>query len=38
MPPHVLRNLEGQLMRSLGNLERKDFRRVHILNTPEQIA
>src|SRR5882762_9052806 len=35
--PHVIRQQSQQLRRSLRNLEREGFRRVHVLRTPEEV-
>src|SRR5260370_28719917 len=35
--PHVVRQQSQQLRRSLRNLEREGFRRVHVLRTPEEV-
>jgi len=35
--PHVIRQHSQQLRRSLRNLEREGFRRVHILRSPEEV-
>jgi len=35
--PHVIRQQSQQLRRSLRNLEREGFRRVHLLRTPEEV-
>src|SRR6266513_1877969 len=35
--PHVIRQQSQQLRRSLRNLEREGFRRVHILDSPEEV-
>src|SRR3984893_8983211 len=35
--PHVIRQQSQQLRRSLRNLEREGFRRVHVLHTPEEV-
>ena len=35
--PHVVRQQTQQLRRSLRNLEREGFRRVHVLHTPEEV-
>ena len=35
--PHVVRQQSQQLRRSLRNLEREGFRRVHILHSPEEV-
>lgn len=35
--PHVIRQQASQLHRSLRDLSREGFRRVHVLRTPEQI-
>ncbi|HEY2455780.1 MAG TPA: polynucleotide kinase-phosphatase [Candidatus Acidoferrum sp.] len=35
--PHVIRQQSQQLRKSLRNLEREGFRRVHILRTPEDV-
>jgi protein phosphatase len=35
--PHVIRNQQGQLRRSLRGLEREGFRHVFVLDTPEQV-
>ena len=35
--PHVVRQQSQQLRRSLRNLEREGFRRVHILRSPEEV-
>jgi protein phosphatase len=36
--PHVVRQQSQQLRRSLRNLEREGFRRVHVLHSPEEVA
>ncbi len=35
--PHVIRQQSQQLRRSLRNLQREGFRRVHILHSPEEV-
>jgi protein phosphatase len=35
--PHVVRQQSQQLRRSLRNLEREGFRRVHVLHSPEEV-
>ena len=35
--PHVIRQQSQELRRSLRNLEREGFRRVHILRSPEEV-
>ncbi|HET8921884.1 MAG TPA: polynucleotide kinase-phosphatase, partial [Candidatus Acidoferrum sp.] len=35
--PHVIRQHSQQLRRSLRNLQREGFRRVHILHSPEEV-
>src|SRR5580704_7631496 len=35
--PHVVRQQSQQLRRSLRNLEREGFRRVHVLHSPEDV-
>src|SRR6266576_396879 len=35
--PHVIRQQSQQLRRSLRNLQREGFRRVHILDSPEEV-
>jgi polynucleotide kinase-phosphatase len=35
--PHVIRQQSQQLHRSLRNLEREGFRRVHLLRSPEEV-
>src|SRR5580692_1355736 len=35
--PHVIRQQSQQLRRSLRNLQREGFRRVHILRSPEEV-
>jgi protein phosphatase len=35
--PHVVRQQSQQLRRSLRNLEREGFRRVHVLRSPEEV-
>jgi protein phosphatase len=35
--PHVIRQQSQQLRRSLRNLEREGFRRVHVLRAPEEV-
>ena len=35
--PHVVRQQSQQLRRSLRNLEREGFRRVHVLSSPEEV-
>src|SRR5229473_4989592 len=35
--PHVIRQQSQQLRRSLRNLQREGFRRVHVLRTPEEV-
>jgi protein phosphatase len=35
--PHVIRKQSQQLRRSLRNLQREGFRRVHILHSPEEV-
>src|ERR1700720_334334 len=35
--PHVVRQHSQQLRRSLRNLEREGFRRVHVLHSPEEV-
>jgi len=35
--PHVIRQHSQQMRRSLRNLEREGFRRVHILRSPEEV-
>src|ERR1700722_15510257 len=35
--PHVIRQHSQQLRRSLRNLEREGFRRVHVLRSPEEV-
>lgn len=35
--PHVVRQQSQQLHRSLRNLEREGFRRIHVLHSPEEV-
>jgi len=35
--PHVIRQQSQQLRRSLRNLQREGFRRVHVLHSPEEV-
>jgi protein phosphatase len=35
--PHVIRNQQRQLRRSLRNLQREGFRQVHVLDSPEAV-
>jgi protein phosphatase len=35
--PHVVRQQSQQLRRSLRNLQREGFRRIHVLHTPEEV-
>jgi protein phosphatase len=35
--PHVVRQQSQQLRRSIRNLEREGFRRVHVLHSPEEV-
>src|SRR5271169_2091196 len=35
--PHVVRQQSQQLRRSMRNLEREGFRRVHVLHSPEEV-
>ncbi len=38
MKPHVYRNQRADLRRSLKGLQREGFKRVHVLNSPEEAA